>query len=186
MKSRNVLTACLSLLIIAGAAIPALADEDAKDKNITLISAQSSADGKSMVRKELLEECIVSLPGQESLEAEVTSSSQYLKGINGDNSRNKFVKTYKASLGINYMLRQKELIIVTTSSVQGQEPVMKVFERNIMQSKVFRSNPTEGDLYAGRSKRQYYFSTAEGAVNDVKKRAATWLKQKSAVVCRDK
>jgi hypothetical protein len=138
------------------------------------------------VRKELLEECIVSLPQPVDLDADVSSSSFFLKGINGDNSNNAFVKTYTAVIEINYMLHQKELIIVTTSSVQGQEPVMKVFERNIRRKKSFESNSTNGDIYAGRSNRQHYFSTAEGAIKDAKKRALVWLRQQAAVVCPDK
>jgi hypothetical protein len=162
------------------------AGEKTENKNITLISAQSTADGKSEFRKELLEECIVSLPNADQLDAEITSSSQFLKGINGDNKKNEFVKTYSAVIEINYMLYQKKLLIVTTSSVQGQEPVLKEVEGKIKQSKKFVSNPVEGDIYAGLSNRQHYYSTAEGAIKDVKKRAAIWLKQQAAVVCKDK
>jgi hypothetical protein len=152
-------------------------------KNVTVIRGQSSADGSSEVTAELLEECIVSLPRPADLEPQITAESGYLKEINGDPAKNEFVKTYAASLEINYMLHQKELIIVTTRSVQGQAPVMKEVDKNIRQTKRFESNPANGDLYAGRSNRQYYFSTSEAAANDVKKRAETWLKQQSAVVC---
>lgn len=154
------------------------------NKNITVVSTQSAADGKSEVSEKLLEECIVSLPSTEDLDAEVTSSSAYVKEINGDPGKNDWVKMYKAEIEINYMLHQQSLIIVTTASVQGQEPVMKVVEKSLAQSKRFESNPTEGGNYAGRSNRQYYFPTAEAAVQDVKRRAAIWLKQQSAVVCK--
>jgi hypothetical protein len=153
-------------------------------KNITVIQGTSTADGKSQVAERLLEECIVSLPNPETIEPIVESESAFLKEINGDPSKNDFVKTYTASLEINYIIRQKALIVVTTSSVQGQEPVMKVLDKTLTQSKRFTSNSSDGDLYAGRSRRQYYFSTSEGAKKDVQSRAAAWIKQQSAIICQ--
>jgi len=157
---------------------------DVQQKDVTVIHAQSTADGKSEVGERILEECIVSLPKVDDLEPEIVSQSAYLKEVNGDPSRNEFVKTYSASLDINYMLYQKTLIIVTTNSVKGQEPVMKVMEKNLKQSRKFTSNSSDGDIFAGRSNRQYYFSTPEAAEKDVKKRASAWLKQQSAVLCK--
>lgn len=154
-----------------------------ENKNVTLVQAASTVDGKSDVSEKLLEECIVSLPRVQDLEAEVTSQVAYLKEINGDQNKNDFVKSYYAIIEINYMLHQQSIIIVTTSSIQGQEPVMKVVEKTLRQSKRFESNPTEGEHFAGRSFRQYYFPTAESAIADVKQRAAIWLKQQSAVIC---
>lgn len=156
-------------------------DNDAK--NITIVQGTSTADGKSQVTERLLEECIVSLPDPNSIEPVVSSESQFLKEINGDAAKNEFVKTYAATLDINYIVRQKALIVVTTSSVQGQEPVMKVLDKELAQSKHFVSNSSDGDLYAGRSRRQYYFSTPEGAKKDVQTRAAAWIKQQSGIVC---
>ncbi|MBN1128818.1 MAG: hypothetical protein JXA71_07520 [Chitinispirillaceae bacterium] len=176
------------LILFAMLLIPAAAFSGSggttDNKNITVVSTESKVDGKSEISEKLLEECIVSLPGVEDLEAEVTSSSAYVKEINGDPGKNEFVKMYSASIEINYMLHQQSLMIVTTASIQGQEPVMKVFEKSLARSKRFESNPTEGGNYAGRSNRQYYFPTAEAAIQDVKKRAAIWLKQQSAVVCK--
>lgn len=178
MKKIIMTLAALSLVPIA------LSAGDADNKNITVVSTQSAADGKSEVSEKLLEECIVSLPAAEDLEAEVTSTSSYVKEINGDPNKNEFVKMYAAVIEINYMLHQQSLIIVTTASVQGQEPVMKVVEKSLARSKRFESNPTEGGYYAGRSNRQYFFPTAEAAIQDAKKRAAIWLRQQSAVICK--
>lgn len=169
---------------LAATSISAADPKSSDNKNITVVSTQSTVDGKSQVSEKLLEECIVSLPSVQDLEAEVTSSSAYVKEINGDPKKNDWVKMYAASIEINYMLHQQSLIIVTTASVQGQEPVMKVVEKSLAQSKRFESNPTEGGHYAGRSDRQYYFPTAEAAIQDVKNRAAIWLKQQSAIVCK--
>lgn len=160
------------------------ADRKSDNKNVTIIQGTSVADGKSQVAERLLEECIATLPNAQSLEPIISSKSQYLKEINGDAGKNEFVKTYTAELEINYVVHQKVLIVVTTSSVQGQEPVMKVLDKTLKQSKKFVSNSDDGDLYAGRSRRKYYFSTPEGAKSDVRNRAAAWIKQQSAVMCK--
>jgi hypothetical protein len=160
-----------------------VADED---KNITVISGTSTADGESTVRKELLEECIISLPRVSELEAQVTSESRYLKEINGETNKDEYRKTYTAQIEINYVLYQKVLIIITTKSIQGQEPITKIVEKRLKRSKVFDSNPSEGDIFANRSNRQYFFSSPEKAVEDVKKRAKIWLNQQAAVVCTKK
>lgn len=186
MKHNKIIIAGLCLATLGMVPAARAAEAKAGDQNITLIQARTSADGQSEVRKELLEECIVALPDPKGLEAEVTASSLYLKGINGNAAQDGWTQTYTAALEINYMLRQKELIIVTTRSVQGQEPVMKVVDRNIRQTMQFVSNPADGDIFAGHSSRQHHFSTAEAAAQDAIKRAAIWVKQQSAVVCRDK
>jgi hypothetical protein len=155
-----------------------------QNKNVTIITGQSSADGKSEVREQILEECIVSLPGPDGLEAVVQSQPLFLKEINGNSGQNDFVKTFSASIDINYMVYQKVLFIVTTSSVSGVEPIMKVMEKQIRHGKQFVSNPLNGDIYAGRSRREYYFSTAEAATADARKQAQIWLKQQSPVVCK--
>lgn len=154
------------------------------NKNVTIIQGTSVADGKSQVAERLLEECIAALPDARSLDPIVSSKSQFLKEINGEEGKNDFVKTFTAELEINYVIHQKVLIVVTTSSVQGQEPVMKVLDKTLKQSKKFVSNSSDGDLYAGRSRRQYYFSTADGAKKDVRERAAAWIHQQSAVMCK--
>jgi len=136
----------LFLLLSVGSISVFASDSKTENKNITLISAQSSADGKSKVWKELLEECIVSLPKAADLIADVTSKAHFLKGINGDKNNNEHIKTYNASIEINYMIHQKELIIVATSSVQGQPPVMKEVVKKIKKSKMFVSNTSEGDI----------------------------------------
>jgi hypothetical protein len=155
-------------------------------KNVTVISAQTSADGSSEIQEKLLEECIVSLPSPADLQADVVSGAQYLKEINGNPDKNEFIKYFSATIEINYLVRQKSLIIITSRSIEAQQPVMKEVEKSIRHSIRFESNSVNGDLYAGHSNRQYYFSTAEGAIADAKKRAETWLKQQNAVVCPHK
>ena len=161
-------------------------DEKSTNKNVTVITGTSTADGKSTVTKEILEECIESLPNASSLEAQVSSKSEYLKGINGDLNRNEFVVTYTANIEINYMLYQKVLLIITTNSIQGKEPMTKIIEKRQKMSKRFESDPSQGDIYAGKSNRKYYYSSEEGAKKDALKRAAIWLKQQSAVICTKK
>jgi hypothetical protein len=160
------------------------ADTVTQNKNVTIITGQSAADGKSEVREQILEECIVSLPGAEGLEAVVQSQSLYLKEINGNPNQNDFTKTYTATIDINYMVYQKVLFIVTTSRVSGVEPVMKVMEKQIRHGRQFVSNPANGDIYAGRSRREHYFSSAEAATADARKQAQIWLKQQAPVICK--
>ncbi|MBN1760419.1 MAG: hypothetical protein JW863_18975 [Chitinispirillaceae bacterium] len=180
----NKVKVIIPLLLLAALPPTGFSEEKSENKNITIIQGQSTADGKSQVTERLLEECVGSLPDPASLDPIVSSSSEYLKEINGDPAKNDFVKIYTATLEINYIVKQKALIVVTTNSVQGQEPVMKVLEKTLTQSKKFSSNSADGDLYAGRSRRQYYFSTPEGATKDVRNRASAWIKQQSAVLCK--
>jgi hypothetical protein len=177
----------MALIAIALAALSSqakTADTVTQNKNVTIITGQSSADGKSEVREQLLEECIVSLPTPDGLEAVVQSQSLFLKEIDGDPGRNDYIKTYSAAIDLNYMVYQKVLFIVTTSSVSGVEPTMKVMEKQIRHSKQFASNPANGDVFAGRSRREYYFSSAEAATADARKQAQIWLKQQAPVLCR--
>lgn len=159
-------------------------DPSTVNKNVTIVSGQATADGKSEVRERVLDECIVSLPKAEDLDAVVTSDSKYLKEINGNAAQNDFIKTYSAVIEVNYMLYQKVLFIVTTNAVPAVEPNMKVMEKNIPQTRRFESNSANGDSYAGRSRREYYFSSSEGAIADARKQAQIWLKQQAAVVCK--
>jgi hypothetical protein len=158
-------------------------DSKTENKDITIISAQSSSDGKSEVRKELLEECIFSLPNANTLEAVVTSDSKYLHNVNGDLNKNGYYKVYSATVEVNYLLYQKELIIITTSSIKGQKPVMKEVDKKVRQRKDFASDANNGDLFAGKGTRQYYFSTEQKAVEDVMKRVKTWLQQQKNTLC---
>ncbi|KMQ52894.1 hypothetical protein CHISP_0115 [Chitinispirillum alkaliphilum] len=181
--------ALVSLSVLSSLAFTTLAGEDratTENKNVTIIQGRSTADGSSEITERILEECIIALPGVGDLDAQVDAETEFLREINGETGKNEFVTVYSASIDINYMLHQKVLIIVTSSTVQAQEPVMKVVERNLRQTVRFESNPANGDIFAGRSNRQHYFSTREGAVNDAKTRAAAWIKQQSAVVCAEK
>ena len=163
-----------------------MASDPAEKKNITVIMAETSADGKSEVRREVTRDCILSMPNPEQVEPLVTSEALFLHEVNGEAGRNEWVKTYSAKLEVNYLQLEKELLIVTTRSVQGQEPVIKEVEKKLRRQEIFISNPSEGDVFAGRSDRKYYFTKPENAVKDVKARAKTWIKQQSPVVCPDK
>jgi len=162
------------------------ADTTTQNKTVTILKGTATADAKSDVRERLLEECIVSLPAAGELAPVVSSDARYLREINGDPARNEFTKNYTAVIDINYMLYQKVLLIVTSNAVPAGQPVMKEMDKNIRQTVRFESLPANGDLYAGRSKREYYFSTPEGAIADARKKAEVWLKQQSAVICKQK
>ncbi|MBD3317272.1 MAG: hypothetical protein GF344_15910 [Chitinivibrionales bacterium] len=154
-----------------------------QDKNVTIISAKSTADGKSQVHKEIVEECIVSIPDASDLAATTNAHTRYLKDINGEAGDDRYVKTYTAAVTINYLIRQKELLIITTNSVAGREPVIKEVERTVKKSETIVSDPEDGDLFAGNSPRRYYYGTKEAAEKDARARALIWLKQHRDVIC---
>jgi hypothetical protein len=183
----NIAALILATVLAAAASAAAVETKEPKDKterkNITVIHAEGSADGSSEITRETVKECIVSLPSPEAVEPEVMSDSRFLKEINGDPAKSGWTKVYTAHLAINYQVYRKEMLIVTTKSLEGREPTMKDVEKRNPQTKEFDSNPAEGDTYAGRSNRQYYFTTAEGAAKDVKTRAHVWLKQQAPLLC---
>ena len=172
-----------ALGLLAAVAPPVLAQAATENKNITVVTASSTSDGSSEIVREKVTDCILSLPDPEKLEALVGSEALYVREINGEKGRDGWIKSYSARLDITYMTREKDLIIVTTRSVQGQPPVFREVEKMLRHTETFVSNPTEGDTYAGRSNRSYYFTTAEGAVKDVRDRARVWISQQAPAVC---
>jgi hypothetical protein len=185
MKTPAPLLSIGLVLILAPAALFAQAAKT-QDKNITVVTASSSSDGSSEISREKVEDCILSLPDPEKLEALVSSEAVFVQGLNGVTGRNEWIKSYSARLDITYMTREKDLIIVTTRSVQGQPPVFREVEKMLRHTQTFLSNSTEGDAYAGRSNRRYYFTSAEAAVKDVKDRARVWISQQAPAVCGTK
>lgn len=175
----------LGLMIACGFATAAETNGKTEHKTVTVINAEGTADGRSEISREAIKECITSLPKVEALEPDITSDSRYLKEINGDPAKNDWVKIVTARITINYMVYKKDMLIVATHSVEGKEPTLKEVEKRLPQVKEFISNPADGDTFAGRSNRQYYFTKSEDAVKDVKARAMVWLKQQAPLVCTD-
>jgi hypothetical protein len=171
-------------LVLLGAAHAASGDATTRteNKNITVVTAESSADGGSTIAREKVQDCIIALPDPEKVEALVSSEALYVQGINGE-KRNDWIKSYSARLDVTYLTREKDLVIVTTRSVQGQPPVFREVEKTLRHTETFISNPTQGDAFGGRSDRRYYFTTAEGAIQDVKARARVWIGQQAPAVC---
>ena len=157
-----------------------------ENKNVTVIEGQSSADGSSEVHREIIEDCIRSLPRADRLQPQITSQPVYLQEINGEAGHNGWVKSYTARLDVNYLSSEKEMIVITTRSVQAQPPVIKNVSKILQHTETFTSDPSEGGTFAGRSNRQYYFTTREDAIKDVQARAAVWIEQQKAVLCTAK
>jgi hypothetical protein len=178
----------LAAAVLAPLALSAQAQDkkSVSEKNVTVVTATSAADGGSDVTRQRLQDCIASLPDVDRLDAQVSSQSLYVQGINGETGKNGWIKSYTARIDVSYLTREKDLIIVTTRSVNGEPPVLREVDKTLRHTQTFLSNSTEGDTYAGRSDRQYYFTTAEGAVRDVKARAKVWVNQQQAVVCPGK
>ena len=55
--------------------------------------------------------------------------------------------------------------------------------REVMMTQSFASDAGDGDIFAGRSNRKYYYSTPEAAEANAKKRAEAWLKQQQQTLC---
>jgi hypothetical protein len=126
----------------------------------------------------------LSLPKESDLEPIVDVQSRYMKSINGDMEANGSVRTYNATVSVPYLVRQKQLVIVTTSSVEKSEPMLEEVAGRFDRSVEFMSNPENGDQYAGRGLvHEYYFSNEQSAVDDAMRRARAWLKQKRTVMC---
>jgi hypothetical protein len=186
-EARMLIRHCLTATAVFAAFGFAQEQPAAQTKNVTIIAAQSAADGKTAIAKEVLEECIVSLPRESELEAMVKAEELFMRDIGGAKSRNAYVKSYSASVTITYLVRQKELIIVTTNAVTAQKPEMTNVERQIPDSVTIISEPSEGDLVGwADGKRRYYFGSPEGAIASAKKRAAAWLKQRNGLTCPQK
>jgi hypothetical protein len=170
------------VLLGAAHAAPGEAATRTENKNITVVTAESSADGSTAIAREKIQDCILALPDPERVEALVSSEALYVQGINGE-KRNDWIKSYSARLDVTYLTREKDLIIVTTRSVQSQPPVFREVEKTLRHTQTFVSTPAEGDAFGGRSDRRYYFTTAEGAIKDVKARARVWIGQQAPAVC---
>jgi hypothetical protein len=155
-----------------------------KSGKLVVVNSNASVDGKTNVTEKLLEECIVALPSLKELEADVTARTEYLKEINGEAGKNDHVKIYTASVRVSYKVRQKILIIITQNSLEGTPPVTREEERVIMkESGPFESDPGEGNIFAGRSNRRYYYTTPDAAADNAKKRAQIWVSQQQNVLC---
>lgn len=154
-------------------------------KTVTIINAESSADGSTQIGHEAVKECILTLPKPESLDPEVMADSKYLKEINGDANKNDWVRVYTAKLSINYMVFRNDMLIVATKTIEGKDPTMKEVEKRLPRTQEFVSNSDNGDTYGGRSHRQYYFTKQEDAVKDVRAQVLVWLKQQTPLLCTD-
>lgn len=183
---KHSLTLITGLTLCCGMALAADTGKDKTErKNITLITAQGTADGSSEISRESVKECIVTLPTVEALEPDVIADSRYLKEVGADPAKNEWTKIYTAKITINYQVFKKDLLIVATKSVEGKEPTIREVDKRLPMSKDFESNPANGDTFAGKSNRQFYFTKPESAIADVKTRARVWLKQQAPLLCAD-
>ncbi len=163
----------------------ATADGTVERKTITVINAESTADGSTQIGHEATKECIVTLPKPESLDPDVSADSKYLKEINGVEGKNDWVRVYSAKITVNYMVNRNDLLIVATKSVEAKDPTMKEVEKHLPRTREFISNSDNGDTFGGRSHRQYFFSKQEDAVKDVRSQVAVWLKQQTPLLCSE-
>jgi hypothetical protein len=193
MRHPSVLASALAPLLLLGAAHAASGGESTRTENknttrtenktITVVNADVSADGSTTIAREKVRDCILALPDPDKVEPLVFSEAVFVQGLNGEKGRNEWIKSYSARLDVSYITRETDLLIVTTRSVNPQPPMFREVEKTLRHSESFVSNPAEGDAFGGRSDRRYYFTTAEGAVKDVKARARVWIGQQAPTVC---
>ena len=160
------------------------AEEYNSNKTVTLITAQSSADGSTKMYTEILESCIDELPVWSKLIPSTTSRTTYLRSINGKKGNDDHVKMYSAEITISYIEAQKMLIVLTQESIQAQEPKTETYDKRIQKKIHFVSDSNNGTSFANQSHRIYYFDSAEAAKNDVISQAKAWLSQNSATLCK--
>ncbi len=174
----------LSVTVIGAVSTEAASPATVKEeKTVTVIAADAKVDGSSEISRETVKDCIASLPDPATLEPEITSENRFLREVNGEGNKNEWVRVYTAKIDLHYMQTKKEMPVVTTRSVQGQAPVFKELDKSLTQVQTFVSDPASGDLFAGRSRRQYYFSKPEAAIQDVRSRAKAWIQQHQNVLC---
>jgi hypothetical protein len=181
------MTKLLPLLLVVcsvGFAAAALADETSRSVH-AIVAAGTAADGSSQIEKQVVEECIMDLPTMNELRPVTDSTARFMKAIGGELEDNRSIRTYSATIELTYVVYQKTLIVVTTSSIERSEPVFREADGRFDRSIVFESNPENGDMFAGRDLvKEYFFSTEQRAVEDARRRAQAWLEQKGAVRCQ--
>jgi hypothetical protein len=153
------------------------------NKKVTVVKAQSTADGSSQIAESPLEECVVSLPSPRDLVAVSSSKSEYLKGINGVEGKNEHTQVWSAEVSISFKVRQTFVLIITTNSIEAKDPVRDKQTREVIKTHTVTSDPGAGDIFAGRSNRKYYYSTEEAAISSAKKRAEAWIQQLQPTLC---
>lgn len=179
MKNRFLAAAFFCAAFAAAAAFA-----QTKSGKLVVLQDVAGVDGKSNVTEKLLEECIVALPSIKDLEPDVKANTEYLKEINGEAGKNDHVKVYTASVQISYKVRQKVLIIITQNSADASTPVTREEVRTIMKETApFESDPGEGNIFAGRSNRRYYYTSPESAADNARKRAQIWVTRQQNVLC---
>ncbi|MCP4038977.1 MAG: hypothetical protein GY944_25465 [bacterium] len=180
------LRTCVAFLVIGSplCAAPAFADE--VKRKITTIVAGPLPSGGSKIEKQVIEECVLSLPNESDLAPVVDAKSKYMRSVNGDAEVNGSVRTYSATVVVPALIQQKQLVIVATSSVEKTEPVLQEVVGRFDRSISFTSNSENGDHFGGRDLvKEYYFSNEKLAIEDAMKRARAWLKQQRSVMCND-
>ena len=155
-------------------------------KNVNIITSTSGADGGMEVSREILVDCIQSLPNPNTLEAVSSAKVEFVRHINGEKEKDDQVQQWTAKVEIPYTIYQREMVIVSQRSVQGQGPVTKEVDKRLQKTYTVESDPSQGDSYGGRSNRVYYFSSADAAEKNAKEKAAKWIKQNQSNRCVEK
>jgi len=166
-------------------------DDGKGNKTIYNIKNKTKKHGKSttQVIRDVTDECISSMADVNSLQATYTKQTEFAKGINdetGDPMKKAWISKYEATIKVFYMVRETEMMVIITESVgEAVPPKFKELDKKITNKKVFKSHSSNGDSFAGRSKRFYFHSTKESALKDVQAQAKAWVTHQSPLYCDD-
>jgi hypothetical protein len=157
-----------------------------KDKNqkITIVNVVDTGKAEVVIDYRLLCSCVESMPDPDSLEGILSSDNEFVKGINGDPINNAWVRKYSAMLELPYMIQERELMTIAIKSLDAKDPMLKELKKLKFSSRLFLSDSRNGDSFAGRSNRQYYFSTPELAMEDVRNKAKVWIQNRKNILCK--
>lgn len=161
------------------------------NKTITIVNITDTTgnSGELQIMKEKLDDCLWKIPDIKNIEGIYTAKPMFAKGINDDGrdgvGPKGWIKLYTATVKVPYVIVQRYLILVAVKSPIPKDPIFKEINKRFRHVETFTSVQGNGDHFAGRSKRFYYFSTKEQAIEDAKKQARVWLKEQSVVMCKE-
>lgn len=182
----------VSLVLLTGLVLNSVAQTDGNAspvpqniRTIQLVNTSHVADGKTAVHREVLESCVEQLPQAKDLQVDAVPRNLYLKNIMNDSNREGLTKTWTAEVTIPWMLRQKVLLVISSSNVQSGDPKTEIVMRKIPQSTSISADPQYSDFYAGMNPRTFHFTDSASAANFALRDAQRWLKKQQPLLCRD-
>lgn len=152
-----------------------------QEKTIAIVSQAGVATPE--IRRDLVEDCIQSLPSAETLNPVTEAKELFLKhrkGVNGDNGH---TKVWTARIRLGYLVRQKHLYVASSGGVQAQPVQFREALSSFQTEELIESHPGDSDFMAGANPRTYYFISSEQAAASARKRAQQRLTELRGRLC---